>query len=219
MKKQHDHLKVLRLPVGQLAANCYLVFDCLSRGAIIIDPGDDGQHIIETIAKHNLTPTIIVATHGHFDHIMAACELQLSYNLPFFIHKKDEFLVKRMRETAEHFLHMPIEDPPPAISGYFSQGGELAVGSYQLLVMETPGHTPGSISFYSRTSGFIITGDVVFAGGLVGRTDHEYSSPLQLAESIQKITDLTGDTRIYSGHGEETRVSDFVQDYQKQRVV
>lgn len=215
MNKRPDDLEVLRLPVGQMAANSYIVFDPQSQEAIIIDPGDDGQYIIETIAKHNLTPMTIIATHGHFDHIMAACELQISYNLPFFIHKNDEFLVRRMQENAEHFLRIKIVDPPPVISGNIIEGAEISIGAQSLQVIETPGHTPGSISLYDKEGGFVIVGDLLFAEGMVGRTDHKYSSPLDLSKSIQRIVELPSDTVVYSGHGEETTVADFVQAYQK----
>ena len=204
MNKRQKSLEVLRLPVGQMAANCYIVFDSESGQAIIIDPGDDGQHIMGTIVKHAVTPTSIVATHGHFDHIMAACELQISYNLPFLIHKKDEFLVKRMRETAEHFLGIKIVDPAPIISGGLSEGQALAVGSHKLFIIDTPGHTPGSVSFYSRDGRFVIVGDVLFEGGGVGRTDQSYANPKELRGSLQKILKLPPGTTIYSGHGQES---------------
>ncbi len=86
MDRKPGRITVETLPVGQMAANCYLLIDQVSGEALIIDPGDDPEYIIEQIEKHKATPKIIMATHGHFDHIMGARAIQVAYNLPFYIH-------------------------------------------------------------------------------------------------------------------------------------
>lgn len=181
----HD---IITLPVGQMAANCYIV------GNVIIDPGDDAEYIMSHCREH---PTLIIATHGHFDHIMAAFAIQKTYNIPVYLHANDIFLVKRMRESAKHFLGITT-DPPPDITPMTS---DVYAG---FRVFHTPGHTPGSICLVGE--GMIFTGDTIFADGAVGRTDHSYSSPDDLHTSITTILELPADTIIYPGHGEPSTV-------------
>lgn len=180
--------EIITLPVGQMAANCYIV------GSVIIDPGDDAEYIMSHCREN---PTLIIATHGHFDHIMAAFAIQKTYNIPVYLHHNDEFLVKRMNESAKHFLGITT-DPPPDITPVtrVSYGG--------LKVVHTPGHTPGSICLVSK--GMIFTGDTIFAGGGVGRTEHGYSSPEDLRTSITAILKYSAGTVMYPGHGEPSTV-------------
>lgn len=174
-------MTIKTLVVGQMATNCYIADD------IIIDPGDDAEYIISHLSSK---PRMIIATHGHFDHVMAAYALQLAYNLPFYIHEGDIFLLSRMQSSAKHFLKLPHVDPPPKPS-------PLSHIHY----IHTPGHTPGSISLQFGDT--LIVGDTMFADGAVGRTDHSYSDPLALSDSIQKIRSLPKGTRILPGHGKE----------------
>ncbi len=172
------------LVVGQMATNCYIV------DGIIIDPGDDAEYIM---SHCKIPPTMIVATHGHFDHIMAAYALQLAYNIPFYIHESDVFLLSRMQSSARHFLGVKDVDPPPVPSKI-----------QDLPFIHTPGHTPGSICL--PIGDVLFTGDTIFAGGAVGRTDHEYSDKVALSHSIQTILSLPPETKLFPGHGSETTV-------------
>ena len=169
-----------------MATNCYIA------GDMIIDPGDDPEHISDILTKLDVMPKMIVATHGHFDHIMGAYALQLMYDIPFYIHSDDIFLLSRMQSSAKHFLKLKDVDPPPVptkIPEHFP-------------FIHTPGHTPGSICLQFDSA--LVVGDTLFADGTIGRTDHSYSSPLQLAASIKKIRSYPAGTRILSGHGQES---------------
>lgn len=190
-------LTVETLVVGQMAANCYLVSD--GNEAIIIDPGDDGEYIVGKIQETGARLTVIVATHGHSDHVTAAFELQLALGVPFYIHARDIFLLDRMR--------VPRTDPPPTVTKTLSDGDTITIGTYSLVVMHTPGHTPGGIMLYEKSSGVAFVGDVLFAGGSVGRTDFSYSRPMELASSIKKILALPLKTVLCCGHGEPTTVA------------
>lgn len=183
-------MTVETLVVGQMATNCYLV------DGIIIDPGDDAEYIMSHVKTE---PSMIIATHGHFDHIMAALALQLAYNIPFLMHEKDAFLLQNMRASAKHFLNIDA-DPPPSIIKFIKDGDKI--GDFR--VLHTPGHTPGSISLAGK--GIVFTGDTIFADGLVGRTDFSYSEPLKLASSMSKILSFPKTTRLLSGHGNETTI-------------
>jgi hydroxyacylglutathione hydrolase len=191
--------------VGQMSANCFIVSDDRSGEAVVIDPGDDGIFLAEKLVSLNLHPKLIIATHGHFDHIMAATDLQLTFNIPFVMHKQDEFLVGKMQESARYFLGI-TPPPPPVVSKTLSHGDPIEVGTLIFLVVHTPGHTPGSICLAIRDQEVLFTGDTVFAGGGVGRSDFSYSDPDRLAGSIRTILSYPDATRLYPGHGDDTDI-------------
>ncbi len=186
-------LTVSQLVVGQMAANCYIVSD--GKAVIVIDPGDDGQYIM---SKINLPVVAIIATHGHSDHVTAAFEVQTALGTPFYIHAGDIFFLDRMK--------VPNTDPPPTVTKTLSDGDTITIGTYSLVVMHTPGHTPGGIALCEKSSGIAFVGDVLFANGSVGRTDFSYSDPKKLSLSIKKILALPRETILYSGHGPQTTV-------------
>lgn len=199
-------LKIITLVVGQMQENCYLVYDSKSLNTVIIDPGDDADYIERIIADNKLIPKLIIATHGHFDHIMAVMELRLAYNIPFKIHKNDEFLVKNMQSSAKHFLGITT-DPPPIIDGFLNPKSGIKIDSIQLETIETPGHTPGSCCFYLKKENILFTGDLLFADGGVGRTDFSYSDAEKLKKSIKKVFSLPLITQILPGHGRSSTLA------------
>lgn len=199
-------LLIRPLVVGQMATNCYLVVDAATRKTVIVDPGDDASYILGIIDRFSATPATIIATHGHFDHIMAAFELQQFYKIPFVVHQGDVFLVERMRESASHLLGWEIVEPPPVVSATITAGQVIPLGKSKLHVVHTPGHTPGGICLYSGENSMVITGDTIFAAGEVGRTDFSYSRPALLTNSLKWVLSLPAKTKIFPGHGEATTV-------------
>jgi glyoxylase-like metal-dependent hydrolase (beta-lactamase superfamily II) len=199
-------LQVKELVVGQLHTNCYLIVDISSKEALIVDPGDDADYISQVMRDMGLNAIGIAATHGHFDHILAAFELQQVYKIPFYIHAKDAFLLKRMQETARYFLHYNVVEVPPTISKTYETSDTITVGENLLEIIETPGHTPGSVVLYSPEHHVALTGDTLFAEGSVGRTDFQYASPGDLATSIKKILALPQETSVFPGHGQITTI-------------
>lgn len=208
MSAQHNTLVVHTLPVGQMAANCYFLEDSQTKKVVIIDPGDDAEYISDRIQRSELKPTKIIATHGHFDHIMAVFTLTNIYHIPFYMNTKDEFLLSYMQESARHYLKITT-DPSPAIDGPLLEGELIPVGKYSIVVMETPGHTPGSVCLYIAKANILIGGDLLFKGGGVGRTDFSYSSAIYIKSSIQKILQLPTHTVVYPGHGESTTIGEL----------
>ena len=165
-------MNIKRYPLGQLQANCYLLTQ--DKDCILIDPADDASFLLEEISRQNLNLVAMLATHGHFDHVMAVGEIQLSLKVPFYIHEKDLFLIKRLKETAKHFLgYEPVVIPPKNIK--YVNSGMLHVQRYTFNVIETPGHTPGGCCFYFPEEQAIFTGDTIFKEAR-GRTDLSYSS-------------------------------------------
>lgn len=189
-----------------MATNCYIVADMLTHEAVIIDPGDDAEYVIEHLSELGSTPQLILATHGHFDHILAAYAIQVSYNIPFVLHKSDTFLVEHASESARYYLKLGHVDPPPAITRTVSDGDVLKFGNHSLVIMHTPGHTPGSISIYISRANALFVGDTIFADGSFGRTDFSYSDSADITRSVRKIFLLPNTTKLYAGHGNSTTI-------------
>lgn len=184
---------ITTLTVGQMAANCYL-FD-----HYIIDPGDDAEYISEMLTRLHIKPVAIIATHGHFDHLMAARALQLAYGIPCYLAAQDTFLARRLKNSARQYLGIST-DPPPIVT-------ELTgthIGPFDIVA--TPGHTPGSVCLYAKDPGMLITGDTIFAGGAVGRSDWQYSDVYALRDSLSRILSFPQETLLYPGHGEASTV-------------
>lgn len=179
-------LKIQSIKVGESSTNCYLIWAARSKESIIVDPGDSADYVERIIADLSLRPTNIVLTHGHWDHTLAALELSLAYKVPILINKADTFLFKGGKKMVENVIKL---------------------GEDEIKIIETPGHTPGSISLYSRTSKFVLVGDICFADGTFGRTDFGYSDSKLLVKSLKKIKKLAVSTAIYPGHGEAFKVA------------
>lgn len=188
-----------------MQANCYLLED--DGKALLIDPGDSADFLLETIQRMGLELVGIIATHGHFDHIMACGEIQLSFPyLPLHIHENDSFLLKRVDETAKHFLGF---DPVilPVRQTATLRSGEFLISNFPIQVIETPGHTPGSVSLYFPESQALFSGDTLFNAG-IGRYDFSYSDKDLLKASLAKLLELPGEIIVYPGHGEQTSIDD-----------
>lgn len=200
-------MEIITLIVGQLRTNCFLLFDRRSKETLVVDPADDADYIIRTISDHRLKPKKIVATHGHFDHILAVEEIRLAYRIPFLISKSDEFLTRRTKSTLNFFTGL-VNGLEPEVGEYVKEGDKIKFGKSFTKVLRTPGHTPGSISLYSEEKNSVFVGDTIFAKGGIGRTDFSYGSKVDLRESIEKIMKLPGNTVVHSGHGEKTTVKE-----------
>lgn len=197
-------MKINTLEVGSLKTNCYLVSSDNEVG--IIDPGDDADLAIRTIQSSGDKPVWIALTHGHFDHVLAATELSLAFNIPVYINSDDKFLLKRAKDSAEHFLGV-YADPFLIKTKDLKKGMKLKIGGEYLEVIETPGHTPGGVSLYSKKNKALFCGDLIFDRGTVGRTDFKYASSEELEKSIKKVMKLPGGIVIYPGHSDPTTVS------------
>lgn len=206
MKKYSDP-EILALSLGGLNTNCYLTWCRESREAVIIDPADDGGYITDKITELDLKPLCIVLTHGHFDHVLATLELKLNFDVPIFIHENDISLLADAQKSAKYWLKRDV-DPIPPTDSYISQGSTLDFGACSLEVIETPGHTPGSVSLASLgNKPIIFTGDTLFKNG-IGRTDFKYSNPTDMERSLQKLFRYDKNTICYPGHGDPTTIDD-----------
>ena len=201
------------LVVGPLACNCYVVGDPLTKKAIVIDPGGDAEQLQQTLVQDELEVTAIVATHAHFDHLLAAEALRVATGAPFYLHSADEELLSWMEESGRLFLGAEI-GPAPEIDGWTKEGDRLVAGSAELEVLHTPGHSPGSISLIASEA--VFPGDALFQGS-IGRTDLPGGDTETLLGVIRnKLFALDEGLPVYPGHGpattleEERRFNPFV---------
>jgi len=189
--------------VGPLACNCFVVGDASTRQAIVIDPGGDAQKIAEGLASKELTVTAIVATHAHFDHLVAAETLRELTGAPFYMHDADKPLLDWYEESGRMFLGIEL-GRPPAVDTSASEGDVLTAGDLELQVIHTPGHSPGSISLV--TPACVFSGDTLFAGS-IGRSDLPGGDPDTLLEIISsRLLSFADDVEVHPGHGPSTTI-------------
>jgi len=198
-------MQIKKYSLGQLQANCYFLIkgeDCL-----IIDPADYASFILEELQRQRLNLVGMLSTHGHFDHIGAVGEIQLSFNVPLYILKEDQFLIDRLNETAKYFLGFDPHFIKPKNVKFIKNN--FSISDYELRIIKTPGHTPGSCCCYFKEENAVFTGDTLFKKG-IGRTDLSYSSKDDLEKSLKKIFKLPKATIVYPGHGEDTILEDEI---------
>ena len=191
-------------PTGPIQANCTLLGD--ERELVIIDPGEEAEHIVDRITSSGLKPKMILHTHGHMDHAGGTGRLfqLLGGKLPVGLHRDDVPLYEKLTMQAQMFGLEVEEAPTPDL--WFEHLEALRVGDLEIEVRHTPGHSPGSVCFVVKNEGLVIVGDVLFAGS-IGRTDLWGGSLEVLEKSIRsQLYTLPDDTRVITGHGPETTI-------------
>lgn len=202
----------IKIPVGMLQCNCSILGDPKTREAIVVDPGDEVERILDMLGRYKLTVKAIVSTHAHIDHVGGLAKLRQYTGAPVMMHREDLPLYNGMDVQAA-FLAMKTPELTE-VDQLLKDGDVLQWGGYQADVIHTPGHTPGSLCLYlPKVSGKVTlsqpqlyAGDTLFAGS-IGRTDLWGGSMEQIMESLtQKLMQLPDDTIVYPGHGEVTSI-------------
>ncbi len=197
-------LNIKSIVVGPLWVNSYIVWDSDTGEGILVDPGDEGKKLINIIKKNTINIRSIIITHGHFDHIKDADYVSTAIKAPVLLHRAELPFIEHVAEQSIMFGFPPVK--PPHIDSYLEEGDHINIGAFSFDVHHTPGHSPGSIILHSRSEGIAIVGDLIFYES-VGRTDLPGGDYETLLMSIRnRILSLPDDTRILSGHGEETTV-------------
>ena len=194
-----------QLVVGALQCNCYLVGDPDTREAIVIDPGDEPDAILAAAERHDLRVAAAVATHAHFDHVLAADALRRRLGIPFYLHAEDVPLLDFNQEASKLFLGVEVE-PAPEVDRTYAEGDELVAGSLRLGVIHTPGHSPGSVSLLAANEA-VFSGDTLFYAS-VGRTDLPGGDMDTEIASIKERLFPLGDLPVYPGHGQATTLGE-----------
>ena len=198
---------VASFPVGLLGCNCAIVADAATREALVIDPGDEADRILELLRRDGLRPVALLHTHAHFDHVGATGLLATETGAPILMHEKDLPLYAALREQGKMF-GIPVPSPSK-VGRTVGHGDRITCGSGSLEVLHTPGHSPGSICF--RLEGdhpVLFSGDTLFRRG-IGRTDLFGGSYDAIVASItDHLFPLPGDLAVIPGHGEETTIGE-----------
>ncbi|HXZ20873.1 MAG TPA: MBL fold metallo-hydrolase [Candidatus Acidoferrales bacterium] len=219
------------LPVGMLQCNCSILGDRETHDAIVVDPGDEVDWILETLRSRELLVRAILSTHAHIDHVGGLARLHEATGAPVLMHPEDLPLYERM-EMQANWLRVPT----PALTtvdSELNEGDTVSWGGFEARVLHTPGHTPGSVSLYipmlstagsspaaagqepaeksRRTSGYsgwVLAGDTLFAGS-IGRTDLWGGDLRTILSSLhEKLLKLPDSTRVYPGHGPVTSIGE-----------
>ena len=198
-------MQILTLPVGALATNCYIVSVSDGAPAIVIDPGDDAHTILRVLADHSLTLEAVLLTHGHFDHFAALDALMDATGCDFYISKADSLMI---RDGGKNFS-ISFFGKDIATSALpkrtVADGDVLTLAGFDVEVMETPGHSLGSVCY--RIDDVLFSGDTLFQGAC-GRVDGYSSSPRSMLQSLARIRKIEDNLTIYPGHGESTTLDE-----------
>ena len=186
-------MQIKGIPVGQLATNCYIVTDGESGRCAVIDPGDESSVILDYLEAAHLTCDAIFLTHGHHDHWMGLEGLRDETGAPVYIHRNDAY---PMNGPAK-----PMKFPADDDVRYYKEGDVLTVGSLSFTVMETPGHSSGSVCLLCGNA--LFSGDTLFRESC-GRTDFADGDMNAILRSLLRIAALEGDYEVYPGHMEYT---------------
>lgn len=192
-------IRVAVFLLGPLKTNTYVLFDEHTRDAIIVDPGDVSVDLVNFVVNYGLKVRGVLATHGHFDHVLGVDYYRARFGSEFYINALD---IEILRENER----MGFIQKSPMPDEVFEGDIELSLGSLKLRLFHTPGHTPGSTCLYSSEIRALFTGDTLFQGS-VGRTDLPGGSTRDLYDSLRKLYRLLErdlDTAIYPGHGPTT---------------
>jgi hydroxyacylglutathione hydrolase len=190
------------LQVGMIGTNCYIVACSETKEAAVIDPGDEAQRIIKTVKENGLSVSVIINTHGHWDHVGGNNELFQLTGAPVLIHEKDASFLTEEKLNLGTF--MGKKGPSHMADRLLKEGDQVKVGNLSFSILHTPGHTPGGISIVGKNVVFV--GDTLFAGS-IGRTDLPGGGFDILIRSIKdKLFSLDDSYIVYPGHGPSTTI-------------
>ena len=190
---------------GPILTNCVLVACRRSKKAAVVDvPEGIGDTLVERIEELGLELQMILLTHSHWDHIADAAYLKKKMGAPLYVHELDQENV--LKPGADH-LPMMMGIDPVKPDHFLNDGDRLMLGDLILEVIHTPGHSPGGVCFYLEKQKTLLAGDTLFKGS-IGRLDLPTGNPEAMWKSLEKLAKLPPDTRVISGHGDETTIGD-----------
>lgn len=208
---------IAALPTGPLAANCYVPAAAPNGECVVVDPGQDAaEPVAKVLAEHRLTPVAVLLTHGHFDHVWSAAEIADAHGVPVYVHAADRGLFTDPGRGVDAAFAAqltallgpgPYREPARVVE--VSDGEVLSLAGAEYTVSHTPGHTPGSVVYTTRSDDGVpvmFAGDLVFAGS-IGRTDFPGGDHAEILRSLSRVClSRADDTVVLPGHGPRTTV-------------
>ena len=190
-------IKIDILPLGSYQTNCYIVWAAGSSRCTVIDPGFEPETVLDRLSQLGLSLDTILLTHGHFDHVGAVEALVKATGCRLWMSQSD---YTQRRNPMNDFLY-PIHDQDFCEISFCEEGEQIAVDSVTFRVMETPGHTWGSVCYICENAMFC--GDTLFAGGC-GRIDLPGGDRMAMMNSLERLGEMEEDLLVYPGHGESS---------------
>jgi glyoxylase-like metal-dependent hydrolase (beta-lactamase superfamily II) len=200
------NLSIKRLTLGIASTNAYIIGDQDSGEAIVIDPVDNASLIHQSAQDAGWTIKLILATHAHFDHVLASADLKSATGAPFWVHRDCLPFLENLPAQGRMFGF--AEFPAAAVPDHLleNENVPIQVGAIKLQTLYTPGHAPGHLAFYMEDARIVFSGDTLFQGS-IGRTDLPGGSYEVLLDSItSKLLTLEDDVRVLAGHMGETTI-------------
>ncbi len=189
-------------PTGPLPTNAYLVADEETNEAWIIDaPPDSAAVVLAEVTARGYTVSLLINTHGHWDHVADNAAMQAGTNAPLLIHEADEPMIREPGRMGNFMPHIT----PTKADRYLSDGDMLHLGQYIFTVWHTPGHSPGGVVLYEPTTNTLIGGDTLFPNGH-GRIDIPGADREAMHRSLARLATLPPETTVYTGHGDPTTI-------------
>lgn len=198
-------LQIQVIPVTPFQQNAALLWDDVSREAVLTDVGGESERLLSAVSQHQLKLQAIWLTHGHLDHASGVADLTEQQSVPVLgPHQSDDYWLQALPEITANY-GFPVSKPLTP-TRWLEDGDELSVGEHKFIVYHIPGHTPGHVVFYNQANNLLIAGDVLFRES-IGRTDFPGGNHADLIHGIQsKLLTLPDSTRVLPGHGPMTTI-------------
>jgi hydroxyacylglutathione hydrolase len=201
------NMEIETVVVGPFETNCFIAWNA-QHEALVIDPGSDAELITAFLQRHRLAVRAYLLTHGHVDHVSALAAVHRSAPAPMAMHGDDaKWAFGEANQLPPFFAPPHSPDGEIVILG---DGDRRTDGTFESVVLWTPGHTPGSVCFHFPNEGVLFAGDTLFAGS-VGRTDLPGGDARALSRSLAKLAALPDETRVFAGHGPATTIREEKQ--------
>jgi hydroxyacylglutathione hydrolase len=192
--------------LGLASTNCYIVGNTETNEALVIDPVENAPLLLETAQDAGWTIKLILATHGHFDHVLASKELKELTGAPFYIHADDLFLLENLPQQGIMFTGKPFPEAATPDRLLTTEPETIELGAIKLETIFTPGHSPGHLSFFMPDHNLVFSGDCLFAGS-IGRTDLPGGDINVLLDSIfERLLPLGDEVQVLPGHMQPTTI-------------